>query len=195
MEFVVIDVETANADRGSICQVGLALYSGDTLAAEWSSLVNPEAHFSAVNVSIHGIGRDAVSNAPTLVGIAESLYRFMDGRIVVAHSGFDRSAVTVACAKYGLRSPDCTWLDSVRIARRAWPHLPGGHGLKNVTQALGYTFNHHDALADAKAAGHIVRSAIAKTGIDIVGWLARVEQPVDGIAGRDSTGRDRRSDR
>src|SRR4030067_1163117 len=35
MEFVAIDVETANADMSSICQVGLALYRKGQLVEEW----------------------------------------------------------------------------------------------------------------------------------------------------------------
>jgi DNA polymerase-3 subunit epsilon len=44
---------------------------------------------------------------------------------------------------------------------------------------LGYQFAHHDALEDAKAAAHIVLAAMEKTGIDLHGWLSRVEKPID----------------
>jgi DNA polymerase-3 subunit epsilon len=44
---------------------------------------------------------------------------------------------------------------------------------------LGYQFTHHDALEDAKAAAHILLASIEKTGIDLYGWLRRVEQPID----------------
>lgn len=39
MEFVAIDVETANADMASICQIGLAKYKDGVLEKEWSSLI------------------------------------------------------------------------------------------------------------------------------------------------------------
>ena len=42
MDFVAIDVETANADMASICQIGVAKYSEGKLIEEWSSLVDPE---------------------------------------------------------------------------------------------------------------------------------------------------------
>lgn len=44
---------------------------------------------------------------------------------------------------------------------------------------MGYDFAHHDALEDAKAAGHILITAINRSGLDIDGWLKRVEQPID----------------
>lgn len=44
---------------------------------------------------------------------------------------------------------------------------------------MGYKFEHHDALEDAKAAGHVLLAASAETGLDIEGWLKRVNQPID----------------
>ena len=54
-----------------------------------------------------------------------------------------------------------------------------GYGLGNVCSFLGYDFISHDALEDAKAAACILNSAIEKTGLDVEGWLRRVEQPID----------------
>ncbi len=60
MDFVALDVETANADMASICQVGLARFEGGVLVHEWKSYVDPDDYFDAVNVSIHGIDEDTV---------------------------------------------------------------------------------------------------------------------------------------
>src|SRR5437660_6779532 len=57
--------------------------------------------------------------------------------------------------------------------------VASGYGLANVCEAIGYKFKHHDALEDAKAAGNILLAAMAKTGLDLNGWLARVRQPID----------------
>jgi DNA polymerase III subunit epsilon len=60
MDFVALDVETANADMTSICQVGFARFESGVLVHEWKSYVDPEDYFDAVNVSIHGINEHAV---------------------------------------------------------------------------------------------------------------------------------------
>ena len=65
MDFVVIDVETANPDLASICQVGVASFRDGALVETWASLVNPEDYFSPLNVSIHHIGESHVEGAPT----------------------------------------------------------------------------------------------------------------------------------
>ena len=45
---------------------------------------------------------------------------------------------------------------------------------------IGFEFEHHDALEDAKACGAVLLAAIEKSGMDIQGWLTRVGQPVEG---------------
>jgi DNA polymerase-3 subunit epsilon len=44
---------------------------------------------------------------------------------------------------------------------------------------LGYEFQHHDALEDAKAAAHVLNSAISTTGMPLEDWFTRVNQPID----------------
>ena len=38
MNFVSVDVETANSDRASICQIGIAVFKDGKLVDEWVSL-------------------------------------------------------------------------------------------------------------------------------------------------------------
>lgn len=120
MEFVAIDVETANADMASICQIGLAKYKNSVLKKEWSSLINPEDYFDDINIGIHGIEKKDVSEAPTLPEITSSLAEFMSGSICVSHTHFDRVSIYRAFEKYSLTQLDITWLDSARVARRTW---------------------------------------------------------------------------
>ena len=179
MDFVAIDVETANSDMASICQIGLAKYKGGTLEKEWLSLINPEDYFYDINISIHGINEKDVSNAPTLPEISSQLKEFMSGSICVSHTHFDRVSIYRAFEKYSLQHLDITWLDSARVARRAWKECAwSGYGLANICKIIGYDFKHHDALEDAKAAGQVILSATNKTGLDIDEWLRRVSKPI-----------------
>jgi DNA polymerase-3 subunit epsilon len=52
-------------------------------------------------------------------------------------------------------------MDSLIVARRAWPELRGngGHGLGNPKTYLGLNFEHHDAEEDARAAAEVVLHA------------------------------------
>jgi DNA polymerase-3 subunit epsilon len=180
MSFVAIDVETANPNMASICQIGLAQYVNGVISEEWKSYVDPEDYFDDINVSIHGIDESFVTGAPTFPTLAETLYSFLDKAVVVCHTHFDRVAIHQAANRYGIRLPVSAWLDSARVVRRAWKeYAQSGYGLYNVCQALGYEFNHHDALENAKAAAHILLAARDETGLDVKGWLERIKQPVD----------------
>jgi DNA polymerase-3 subunit epsilon len=120
MEFVAIDVETANADMASICQIGLAKYRDGQLFEEWSSLINPETDFDVININVHGITKDDVSNAPTLPEVVDDLTRYLSGSISVSHTHFDRVSIGKAFDKYSIAPIDTVWLDSAKVARRAW---------------------------------------------------------------------------
>jgi DNA polymerase III subunit epsilon len=182
MDFIALDLETANADMSSICQIGLADFKNGLLQEEWKTYIDPEDFFDDINVSIHGIDESTVEGSPILPDVSNRLYNYLDGKVVVCHTHFDRIALQQACFKYKLRTPSCTWLDTARVTRRTWKQYAwSGYGLSNVCDSLGYQFEHHDALEDAKAAAHILLAAVAKTGIDIQSWLKRIEQPIEPI--------------
>lgn len=180
MEFVAIDVETANPNMSSICQIGIALFRGESLIEEWKTYVDPEDYFDEMNIWIHGITEEMVRDAPKVPQISSEISRFLENRISVCHTHFDRVAVRLAFEKYNLSQPNCVWLDSARVARRAWDEFSrSGYGLYNVCSALGYKYNCHDALEDAKASARVLNSAIKKSGLNLEGWLKRVNQPIN----------------
>jgi DNA polymerase-3 subunit epsilon len=179
MDFVAIDVETANADLASICQIGIAGFSGGQVAEEWKSYVDPQDFFHYVNMSIHGITDDTVAGAPIFSALNRQIRKALEGNIVVTHTAFDRLALSQAAAKCGTSPFQCTWLDSACVVRRAWQEYSrSGYGLRNMCDVIGYKFKHHDALEDAKASGQLLLAAIARTGLGLEAWLVRVKQPI-----------------
>lgn len=179
--FIALDVETANPDMASICQIGAVRFEDGIVADSWESLVDPQDYFDEINVSVHGIDERQVRGAPTFAEIAASLAERMAGRVVVSHTAFDRLAISRACVKHGLAAQDCRWLDSAQVVRRAWPDRYGkrGYGLGPVCGDLGIQFEHHRAVEDARAAGMCVIRAMEHMGLDIDGWLARVRRSID----------------
>ncbi|PNG47546.1 MULTISPECIES: exonuclease domain-containing protein [unclassified Variovorax] len=180
MDFTVIDVETANADMGSICQIGIARFAHGELAEAWSSLVDPEEHFDPINVSIHGLTHEHVAGHPNFAAVAGELRRRLENTVCVCHTHFDRVALSRAHEKYTQPSFSISWLDSARVVRRTWPEFSrSGYGLANVCAKLGYSFAHHDALEDAKAAGFVLVAAMRESKLDLAGWMHRVRLPIN----------------
>ena len=161
LTFNAIDVETANADRASICQIGIVHVRDGAIHDQWQTLINPEDWFDPWNVSIHGLKPDDVRNSPTLPDVRDELRHRLRGSVLVSHTSFDRVAFERAMTQHNLEQLQVTWLDSARIARRAWPerYALKGWGLKNVAEDLGISFKHHDALEDASAVVYTDRAS------------------------------------
>jgi DNA polymerase-3 subunit epsilon len=178
--FIAVDVETANSDQGSICSIGLISFAGGALARRVSYLVNPEDHFDGRNIAVHGITPAHVANAPTLREIYPLVASAMASAVVAHHSPFDRIAFHRASERVGHPPPDCRWIDTCCVARRAWQDLrgAGGYGLATLAQRFDISFQHHDAAEDAHAAGLVFLRAIADSGLSVEDWLTRVTQPV-----------------
>lgn len=180
MRFVSIDVETANADMASICQIGIAKYEDSSLVDEWVTLIDPEDDFSYINIDIHGISEETVKGAPIFPEVVSAIHEYFEDNIIVSHTQFDRVSIGRAYSKYNLEPPSNSWLDSAKVVRRAWPEFARkGYGLGNVCEKIGYSFKHHDALEDAKAAGAVLLEAINVTNLDLEAWQKRVLRPID----------------
>jgi DNA polymerase-3 subunit epsilon len=169
LDFVAIDFETANRQRASACQVGLAMVrDGKIVDSQGWYIVPPTGadDFDPMNVHIHGITAKKVQAEG--ISWRETVDRMIplisDLPLVAHNSPFDRSVYTRANELVGLQAPTYRWEDSVRLARRELPALEN-HKLHTVTDALGIEFlNHHDAFADAVACAEIVRILSEQSG-------------------------------
>ena len=176
LTFNAIDVETANEDRASICQIAIVAVVGGRLRRDWCTLVDPRVPFAPMNIAIHGIRQTDVKGQPTLAQVWSDLSKRLRGSYVVSHSPFDRQSLEGAADRHRLPDLDVMWVDSVKIAKYAWPEY-GSWGLKSVARELGISFRHHDALEDARVAAEAVIRASEETGFDIEDWWARFGQP------------------
>lgn len=175
-DFVVVDVETACSRVSSICQVGIVGFRDGREVFAWETLLDPCDTFHAGNTRIHGISAHHVEGHPTFAHVHATIDRYLTGRITAAHSCFDKGALAAACRVHNKPLIETRWLDSVRVARRAWPHLEN-HRLGGLARFLGVPHRHHDALSDARAAGWVIIRAIEHTGLSLAEWMAPPRQP------------------
>lgn len=166
--FVALDVETANHDRASICQIGIACVRPDNSIETWTTYVDPCTSTWAFT-GLHGICQSTVRDAPKFAEALSLLEVPLGGVTIYQHSGFDRSAFRAACTLMRREEPLWMWQNSVTVARRAWPELKGngGHGLASLKTHLRLSFDHHDAGEDARAAAEVVLHAEKKMGSGI----------------------------
>jgi len=162
--FIAIDVETANSDPSSICQIGMAIYSNDALYKSYGYLINPECTFSQTNIDIHGITGQDVESALVFAEAFPPIAKLLSGYTVVSHTMFDRNAFQKACLINNQEFPKLDWVDSSMIARRAWSDVAKrGYGLQNLCDRIEFDYDAHDAEEDAIACGAVVIAALEHT--------------------------------
>ncbi len=162
--FVAFDVETANNAAHSICQMGFACVDHFGRIDTFSVLVDPLCDYAAFNTQLHGISAAKTQGQPDFAAVMAHLAPLMTRHPLVQHSTFDQRAVNAAAAQHALTLPPMIWVNSVTIARKAWPEWlgSGGHGLGHLKKQLSLEFDHHDAGEDARAAAQVVLLAEEK---------------------------------
>ena len=145
LTFDAIDIETANADPSSICQIGTVRVCNGEIRERLSTLVNTEARFYSTNIMVHGIGEATVNGNGTLPRVQSGPRRFILRVVLVSHTAFDRVALNGATDRYELEAIRATWFDSAMVARIVWPerYRHRGWNLAGIARDLGIVFRHN----------------------------------------------------
>lgn len=185
MKFVVVDVETANSNVKSICQIGIAVFENGLVIDKWSSLVNPQDYFDFLNVGIHGITERKVRNSPKIQDLKEIIQKYFSLGTVCSYSLFDRNALTKNFDDFNYQ-----WLDIMKVVRTTWNEAAySGYGLSSISDFLGIDLeNHHDALNDAIVAGHILNKALDVSKLDLDALLKMTKRPISDLRNLKATG-------
>ena len=149
--FVALDLETANAYRGSICQIGITEVIDGKVQPSKSWLVKPQNNeYDEFNIEIHGITPEDTKNSPSFPEVWKEVKPFLEGKTVVAHNtSFDMYALRDAFNEYGIDYPTFEYFCTLRIAK----YLIKGcysSSLDVVLDYLGIKFEgHHKADNDS----------------------------------------------
>ena len=159
MRFHAVDVETANNERSSICQIGIATFENGELVSTYNKMFDPSVEFWPWNIRVHGITAEMVAGQPHPSEAKEEIKAIFGSSPVVSHSTFDRRSFQLVFGSDWVA--DLQWFDSTQMVKNAWPQFrKKGYGLKDMSQFLGLALKHHDASSDAIACGQIVMAAI-----------------------------------
>jgi DNA polymerase III subunit epsilon len=176
IDFVSLDVETANATQDSICQIGLVVFQDGQFTARYDELINPQEDFEKLNTSIHGITPQMVSGQPLFPDIYPALQNVIHHQLVIHYGSFDYHAVKKACMKYKLPAIPSDWLDLSKLVRA---ELGSHDSLATTAAALGIQYTPHNAVSDAEAAAQVFQWLLSRTAHSLVSWLSPYVQPFD----------------
>jgi len=124
-EFVVVDTETTGTDPkvSDLLEVAAIRVQGGHILDRWSTLVNPQR--TIVGNQMHGISDADVDGAPSPREAAETFIAFAGRATIVGHSvGFDLGFLEAARGD-GYRFEAGRYLDTLVLAREAYPGLEG----------------------------------------------------------------------
>ena len=165
MKITCIDFETANSARGSACSVGVAVIIDGEITETAERLIKPHptcSYFDPFNIEIHGIRPRDVAASPEFKDLAPWFFEQLKADLVVAHNAaFDMSVLRAVCDLYRLPYPEFDYFCTYKAAAQFWTHLKN-HKLNTLCDHIGHRFKHHNAEADAEAAGKILLTMLAE---------------------------------
>ena len=174
MDFIALDFETANHNRGSICAIGLAFVTNGVITDTKYFLVKPTPnYYDSINIRIHGIDERQTRDKKTFRQLWNELKPYFQNQNVVAHNAaFDLSALRYALDDSNLGYPDLNYYCTYRLCQRAMPFI-SRFGLKPLARYFNIYLNHHNAESDTKACALIALKLIEKNKVHSLYQLSK----------------------
>jgi DNA polymerase III epsilon subunit family exonuclease len=184
--FAVTDTETINTPLGlrmvELASVKVLPGFRIDFPNAFQTLINPGFPVDKFSLSVHGITDQMVAGAPYESECAEKFAKFMKGAIFVAHNlYFDLNLVEAAFQRNNISSPLEYRLDTVRLSRLLYPHLPN-HTLDTMITAFSLISprqSRHRALYDADITALLlvqILTGLSDRGINTLGDLFAILQ-------------------
>lgn len=137
-DYVVLDLETTglSAKTEQIIEIGMIRVVAGAEVDRFSALVDPQKPISPHITRLTGITNADVQGAPLFADLAAQVAAFIGDLPVVGHNVvFDLSFLVPALDRCGIHT-SFTYLDTLLLARKAFPTLPD-HKLDTLITTLG----------------------------------------------------------
>ena len=157
LNFVALDLETANWQRNSICEIGITIVKDSQIVESKSWLVRPEGNeYDGFNTYLHGITPQMTKNSPSFNKVWKEVEPYLTNQIVVAHNtSFDMYALKDAFNLYKMEYPTFKHYCSCRIAKYIFKDTYS-YSLAPLCTAMGIAFeSHHRAESDSTACAKV----------------------------------------
>lgn len=157
--FCAVDVETSGLYMGSrLVELGAVRFTPLGILDEYHTLVDPMEPIQWQATEIHGITDEMVRGCPCPTEVMEDFTSYLGDAVFIAHNArFDVRVIASELARAGTSPPANHVVDTVLLARRAFPGMPN-YRLGTVASHLGIRQDvHHRGLPDAVAAMEIFR--------------------------------------
>lgn len=163
--YIAFDVETPNYANNRMSAIGITVIDNGTVVQEYYSLVDPEAHFDAFNVSLTGITPEMVAGKPAFPALWQEIKPIMESGLLIAHNApFDLSVLAKCLRDYGIVwQPTVPYACTCQMSRLLLPQLPN-HRLNTLCDYLALELDHHHAGSDSRACGEVLLHCLNNGG-------------------------------
>lgn len=183
INFVAIDLETATAERNSICEIGITIVENSKVKASKSWLVKPPHNeYDYFNIMVHGIHPKDTAYSPSFKEVWKEVEPFLDGKVVVAHNtAFDMYVLRDSFWLNKMKFPNFVFFCSYRLSTKAVKNCYS-YSLPYVCEALGIDFGqHHRAGSDSDGCAEVFLKCI---NLSEASSFAGLEEKYDFRCGR-----------
>ena len=177
-KLLYFDVEYANSQNKSICQLGLIsefFPSGEPIFPEKNIYVNPEDGFQDWCIRVHGITEKQVENEKNFPKIWNEIKVYFTDSIIVGHNVYtsDLIALSKTCTRYNIELPTIKFIDTMKIARKYIPFCEvKDYGVHSLCKYFDIdTDKSHDAFDDACATSDLFKCLVETFNININDYI------------------------
>lgn len=119
MDFIAIEIETANQWRDSMCSIGLVKVVDNKIIDSLFTYLNPNQPFDEYHTAQHGISDDMVRFSPTFETFYPILNNWITNQTVIAfYRNFDQSVIEEACTSINKLAPYCFYGDILSFSKQ-----------------------------------------------------------------------------
>ncbi|MGD1820150.1 MAG: exonuclease domain-containing protein [Pleomorphochaeta sp.] len=161
MNYVALDFETANANKGGAASIGMAKFNeeGEVIDTYYSLICPKVKYFDPSMTRVHQLSANDCLISPTFDKLWDDIENFMADDIIVAHNAkFDYSVLQGCLESYDLNFPKNVFYCTLQISRKKWPDLRS-HKLTYLSEVMELNYRAHHALDDAINCGKIFKLA------------------------------------
>lgn len=168
------DVEYANSNNKSICQMGIMCENYDDkepFYPERNIYLDPEDGFDDFCIKIHGITKERIKNELTFPEVWKDIEKYFTNAVVIGHNvaAADIDSLVKSLKRYNLDIPELYYICTLEIARRYIPkyEVPN-YSMFTLCKHFGICIdNEHDAFDDACANADLFNALVQTYSLDV----------------------------
>ena len=168
IEYIAVDVKTANNYQRSICALGVATVAEDNgFDARWWLVKPPGNRYDAEQSADHGLCAEDTEGAPTFVEIWPEVSPIIGKNVIISHNA-EHATGCIGAAMRHHKQPEPTFRQRVgctlHMAHLVWPEQTTSYSLGALCRDRGVPHDPHDAVSRARATASLVEALLEEWG-------------------------------